>query len=587
MNNLKSNNIWVAIKTVPKVFSILKKCDKTYLIIMLLEVFAFSIEKYPALLIMKYTIDALTKQVDYTVYLRHIIPMIAIMLIVKLFRVYINTTRPIRDQVITEKLFNSFFGQCMKIDYQTLESKEMQDKKELAQYIANGKIAAVGWYFVEMFSSLIALLIATLFLFRISSIVLLSVIGGLIVKAVLSKKMLDKSIPISKKQVIENRFLSYLYSIGSDLDYVKDFRIFNYRDNLFKKINIAKNDYFDSSRKLLNINLLQSVLYSVEDFFVKLFSFLVMGYYCLRSIASLSDFTFVIGLVNDYISYANSLTSSCMKYIDATNYIDYFFNFMSNDSTGSPQSYNNNDAISKGNHIIELNDVSFQYSNSSEYAIKNGAGKSTLTKLLLRLYQPTEGTISLDGKNINEYSDAEYMSFVSSIFQDFVLFAFTVEENITSFNHADFDYLDRIAFETGVFDFINKRPHKYRTFISNAYSNGGVDFSGGEQQKIALARSVYKKDASLYILDEPTSTYDADAEYKLYQKYEELLVNKTSIFISHRLSSCKLSDRVILLQDGSIVEDGSHKELMEKEGAYKHMFELQSQQYQKGVKVYD
>ncbi|HCL01597.1 MAG TPA: hypothetical protein DHW61_04145, partial [Lachnoclostridium phytofermentans] len=199
----------------------------------------------------------------------------------------------------------------------------------------------------------------------------------------------------------------------------------------------------------------------------------------------------------------------------------------------------------------------------------------------------TEGTISLDGKNINEYSDAEYMSFVSSIFQDFVLFAFTVEENITSFNHADFDYLDRIAFETGVFDFINKRPHKYRTFISNAYSNGGVDFSGGEQQKIALARSVYKKDASLYILDEPTSTYDADAEYKLYQKYEELLVNKTSIFISHRLSSCKLSDRVILLQDGSIVEDGSHKELMEKEGAYKHMFELQSQQYQKGVKVYD
>ena len=163
MNILKNNNIWVAVKTIPKVFSLLRKCDKTYLIIMLLEVFAFSVEKYPALLIMKYTINALTKGTDYTSYLCNIIPMIAIMLVVKMFQVYINTTRPIRDQVITEKLFNAFFGQCMKTDYQTLESKEMQDKKELAKYIANGKIAAVGWYFVEMFSSLIALVIATVY----------------------------------------------------------------------------------------------------------------------------------------------------------------------------------------------------------------------------------------------------------------------------------------------------------------------------------------------------------------------------------------------------------------------------------------
>ena len=324
MNNSKKNNninILAVLKTIPKVFSLLKKCDKTYLTIMLLEVFAFSIEKYPALLIMKYTIDALTKGVDYISYLWHIIPMILIMLVVKMFRIYINTTRPIRDQIITEKLFNSFFCKCMKTDYQILESKEMQDKKELAKYIANGKIAAVGWYFVEMFSSLIALVIATVFLLQISPLVLLFVILGLIFKAIISKRVLDKRMPISKKQVKENRFLNYLYSIGSEFDNIKDFRIFKYKENLFKRINTAKKEYLDSSKKIHNINFSESVMYGAEDFCVKIASFLIMGYYCLKAIVSLSDFTFVIGLVNDYISYTNALTSSCTKYVDATNYI--------------------------------------------------------------------------------------------------------------------------------------------------------------------------------------------------------------------------------------------------------------------------
>lgn len=602
MNILKNNNIWIGIKTIPKVFSLLRKCDKTYLVVMLLEVLAFSIEKYPALLIMKYTIDALTQGTDYTTYLRNIILMILIMLMVKMFKVYINTTRPTRDQIVTEKLFNAFFAQCMKISYQILESKEMQDKKELAKYIANGKIAAVGWYFVEMFSSLIALVIATVLLFQISPLILIVLVLGLSVKALISKKILDKRLPISKKQVIDKRFLNYLYSIGSEFEYVKDFRVFRYKENLFKKIDTAKEDYLDSNRKVQKINFWQSVMYSAEDFCIKLSSFFIMGYYCLKSVVSLSDFTFVIGLVNDYISYTDALMSSCTNYIDATKYIDHYFDFMSYDTPPVSAIAAGNRPVPSDKHIIELNNVSFKYLNSNEYALKNinfvietpckislvganGAGKSTLIKLLLRLYKPTEGSITLDGKNIHEYSDEEYMSFVSSIFQDFVLFAFTVEENITSFTCADSKYLTQIAIETGVEEFIRQRPNKLKSYISNAYSSEGIDFSGGEKQKIALARAVYKKSASLYILDEPTATYDADAEYKLYQKYEELLSGKTSIFISHRLSSCRLSDRVILLQNASVVEDGSHNELMKQGGLYKHMFELQANQYQKEGKL--
>lgn len=562
---------------------------------MILEVIAFSVDKYPALLIMKYTIDALTRNVSYSSYSWSVVPLIGLMLILKLLRIFINTNRPVRDQIITEKLFNSFFKQCMKLDYQNLESKEMQDKKELAKYIANGKIAAIGWYFVEMFSSFIALIIATFFLIGICPIVLLMVVLGLIVKSFITKKVLNKTTPISKQQIIDNRYLHYLYSIGSDYEYVKEFRIFHYKEKLLKKIEEAKRKHFDANGKLQSINLIQSILYNVDDFNIKTLSYAIMGFYCLKNILTLSNFTFVIGLVNDFISYTNSLTSSCKSYVQATSYIEHYFQFMSRSSITTLLK-EDSQTIKKDNHIIEFKNVYFKYPNSENYALKglnfqfqiptkislvghNGAGKSTLIKLLLRLYHPDEGLITLDGKDIFEYAETDYMKHFSSVFQDFILFAFTIAENVTSFDLTNKKLLNRIILETGVNSFIDNYPDKSDTYISNVFSIDGVEFSGGEQQKIALARSIYKNGASFYVLDEPTSTYDANAEYKLYQKYEELLSQKASIFISHRLSSCKLSDRVILLEDGAIVEDGTHDTLMKRGGKYKYMFELQSKQY--------
>jgi ATP-binding cassette subfamily B protein/ATP-binding cassette subfamily C protein len=586
----------MAFKTLPQTFSLLYKNDKKYLLIMLLEVVAFSIDKYPALLIMKYTIDALTNNIAYSDYVWVIIPLIAIMFILKMIRVIINTSRPCRDQVITENLFNAFFAQCMKIDYQTLESKEIQDKKELAKFIANGKIAAIGWYFVEMFSSLIALIIATIFMIRINIIVLVIVILGLLVNAFLAKKHSDKTVPVTKQQIIENRYLSYLYGVGSDYEHVKEFRIFHYKKNLYEKINAEKEKHIKTNDKLLKYNFIHSTVHNVEDFIIKLMSFGIMGFSCLKSIVTISDFTFIIGLVNDYISYSNSFTTSCKSYVEAAAYIEHYIEFMNYKSILS-LSEESSKHISIQSHVIEFQNVYFKYPNSNDYALKNvslklhipmkislvgrnGAGKSTLIKLLLRLYKPDEGQIMIDGVSIYEYSNEEYSMLFSLVFQDFVLFAFSVSDNITSFDtNIDQHFFSNISNETGVVDFICNYPNRYETYFSNAYSNDGVEFSGGEQQKIALARSIYKENALFFVLDEPTSTYDADAEYQLYKKYEKILFDKASIFISHRLSSCKLSDHIILLDNGMVIEEGSHNELMKNETQYRRMFELQANQY--------
>lgn len=597
MDTFEKPKIIKALKTLPKVFSLLYKNDKKYIIIMLLEVVSFSIDKYPALFIMKYTIDALTDQIAYQEYVLTLVPLTAIMFLLKMVRVAVNTGRPVRDQVITENLFNAFFAQCMKIDYQTFERKEMQDQKELAKYIANGKIAAVGWYFVETFSSLIALVIATAFIMATNVAVLGIVLLGLLGKAFLAQRSAGATVPIMESQVIDKRYLSYLYEIGTEYEYVKEFRIFNYRKKLLHKIDKAKKSYMEMEDKIQKYNFRHAIFQDVGDFAVKLLAFAAMGFSCLKSIVSISDFTFVIGLVNDYISYADSFTSSCRSYLEAAAYIEYYIEFMKYKGELSlpEKAHENMDAKS---HVIEFRNVCFRYPGSDEYALKNinlvlhvpmkislvgrnGAGKSTLVKLLLRLYRPEEGSILLDGVDIYEYSDEEYIGLFSSVFQDFVLFAFSIADNITSFD-TDVDpvFLADVSREAGVDEFICDYPNRYETYFTNAYSNDGVELSGGQQQKIALARSMYKKNALFFVLDEPMSTYDAEAEYQLYKKYETLLLGKSSVFISHRLSSCKLSDRIILLDRGRVIEEGSHSELMSGETQYKKMFELQAKQYE-------
>ena len=590
---IKMSYVIQAFQSLPKIFKLIYQYDKKYLLIMLLEMVAFSIDQYPALFIMKYTIDAFTNGITYSHYVAVLIPLIVAAFLVKMIRIVVNTSRPCRDQVLTDKLFDAFFAECMKIDYETLENKQFQDKKELAKFMANGKITAIGWYFVEMFSSMIALIIAFLFLFQTNPILPFPLIAGFLVKAYLVRKHSEKTIPLSKQLVTDKRYLSYLYQVGSDYEYVKEFRLFGYNDKLFQKIKKAKEKYLDSNQKLENNHFFYFLLSHSEDFLLRIFTFLFMGF------ISLSDFSFVIGLMNDCISYTNSFAISCKTYVEAVAYIQHYVEFMDHTwSVGSKKPVC--ELNSTKQHVIEFRNVSFQYPNSSEYVLKginlkiqtpmklsiaghNGAGKSTLIKLLLRLYKPQEGSITLDGTDIFEYDRKEYMSLFSSVFQDYILFAFTIQENISSFDdNMDISKTERVSRDTGVSEFISNYPLKYETYLSNAYSNDGLEFSGGEQQKIALARSVYKEHATFFILDEPTSTYDADAEYKLYKKYEELLSQKCSIFISHRLSSCKLSDKIILLQNGQIVEEGSFEELTNRETQFKQIYDLQSKQYQWG-----
>ena len=209
----------------------------------------------------------------------------------------------------------------------------------------------------------------------------------------------------------------------------------------------------------------------------------------------------------------------------------------------------------------------------------NGAGKTTFIKLLCRLYEPTEGEILLNGRNIAEIPYEEYVRRLGVVFQDFKLFAFSMEENITMGLPASGDTIEQCVEKCGLETKLQSLPQGLQTNISKEFDESGVQFSGGEGQKLALARVLYKN-VPVIVLDEPTAALDPLAEYELYSKFHEIVKGKCAVYISHRLSSTRFTDKIAVFDQGHMAEYGTHKELMEiPGGVYASLFQMQAQYY--------
>ena len=243
---------------------------------------------------------------------------------------------------------------------------------------------------------------------------------------------------------------------------------------------------------------------------------------------------------------------------------------------------------------LSFYNVSFKYPGSDKYILKdinmtfnigeklalvglNGAGKTTLIKLLLRLYEPTKGEIRLNGIDIGKYDYDEYVQIFSVVFQDFGIFDFPLDENIAASEDVDSARVKKVIDKVGLTELVNSLPDKEHTLLY--HENGdGVALSGGEAQKLAIARALYK-DAPFVILDEPTAALDPIAEAEIYENFDTLVGDKTAIYISHRMSSCKFCDRIVVINNGRIEEEGSHDTLMEKNGLYAKMYNTQANYY--------
>lgn len=245
---------------------------------------------------------------------------------------------------------------------------------------------------------------------------------------------------------------------------------------------------------------------------------------------------------------------------------------------------------------IEFRDVSFKYQGAEDYALKhinlslnvgerlavvgmNGSGKTTFIKLLCRLYDPTEGEIFMNDFNVRKYDYRQYLDLFSVVFQDYKLLSVPLGNNVASSDRWDTAKVEQLLDEVGFGDRYSKMPKKLDTPLYKDFDEDGVNVSGGEAQKIALARALYK-DAPFIILDEPTAALDPIAEAEIYSKFDEIVGDKTAIYISHRLSSCRFCDKIAVFDHGEIVQIGTHEELLaDPTGKYYELWHAQAQYY--------
>lgn len=313
---------------------------------------------------------------------------------------------------------------------------------------------------------------------------------------------------------------------------------------------------------------------------------------------TVGEFVFYFGLISGIAGYLQGIIADMAILDTRADKIAYYRDFYD-----YPNGFNHGAGckLPAAPVTIELRDVWYRYDGAEEYTLKgislvihggenlalvgmNGAGKTTLVKLICGLYTPTKGEILVGGKRIQEYNIEEYYSMISAVFQELHAVAFTFFEFVASADlerpTAREDAVEALR-AAGIYEKIQSLPHGMDTHMKKGFHEDGVELSGGELQKLVLARAIYK-DGPILVLDEPTAALDPIAENNMYLQYRTLTQGKTSIYISHRFASTRFCDRIILLEDGTIRESGTHEELMGRDGQYAYMFGVQSQYYKEG-----
>lgn len=555
-------------------------------------------------------------------------------------------------QKYQERLDNYFTMQLgqhsMNLDFQLTEDKAALDQLEKAK-------TGMSWYSGGAYGIAEQVFLFLGNVFKIAGFVTVITMHAPLLLAVILAYIVLNALVTSKRNKVElqafgrlsgvNRMFGYFGFQIVDFHYGKDIRLYDARRMMTEKwANYSRENHAAwkwQADKTYPYALLSDALY----LFCTLITYLYVGTLVIRKVFSIATFTQMISASGALGATLGGLVWNVQELLKRSNYAYEYVLFME-----YPEALPKGNApVKAGEHRIEFRNVSFAYPGTDKKVLDgvsvtvepgehlsivglNGAGKTTFIKLLCRLYDPTEGEILLDGRNIQEYDYKEYLAQFAPVFQDFKLFGFSVRENVTITEHgagvedqrtesarekgertesarekgertesakekgerakgareeeeragsesAEEREIEELLRLTELDGMVAKLPKGIDTRLFKIFEEDGIEPSGGEQQKLAIARALYKK-APVLILDEPTAALDPIAEYEVYRQFHTLVGGKTAFYISHRLSSCRFCDRIAVFSEGKVAEYGSHDELVKRPGGiYAKMFEAQAQYY--------
>lgn len=512
--------------------------------------------------------------------------------------------RDVKDEWVQNVMVEKLGERIMNLEYSYLENTYYLDLKERAIFAVQNQsaIVAIITLIANTVQGVITLAGLMVILFTLGPVLMTAIAIGVVLMILIVKAASGTMVALMNRIIPINRIFGYYAGVAADKPAQKDLRLYHMDKLVTEKIrqsNETTCDEFDvANRKMGLANGANGVITE----FISAFTY---GYVGIRTISDMFGSRITLGSLTMYVSSAITFSSTIIQFGENliglwqnSQFLVPYQEFMAlKEETIEDGGVPMDDIV----ETLEFRNVSFTYPKAEKPVLKNvsfavkkgekisivglnGAGKSTLVKLICRMYKADSGEILVNGRDIYDYDYLSYMNVISAVFQDYKLFNFTIEENISCRESgADENRVNYLIDEVGMREKIDTLPEGIHSRFGKEYDEDGVELSGGQGQKIAIARALYKK-ASMVILDEPASALDPIAEAEIYEKFNSLVEDKTALYISHRMSSSVFCDRILIIDGGTVSDFDTHENLMKKtDSLYYKLFTSQAENYKLAI----
>ena len=509
-----------------------------------------------------------------------------------------NMVLRIAGELVTNHIKMKMLYKARTIDLASYDQPEFYEKMENANREAGTRPIQIMRSTFSIISNLITMVSFVAALLAISKTAPLLIIALSLPSAIITFVYRRKNFMYMRRRSKARRQMAYYSNTVTNKDLAKEIRLFDLSDTFIAHYKNTFENYFKGIKKLITDEGAWHIGLAGVSSAVNCYLFLYIARMVYKGILKIGDYSFYTGALKSISSGFTTLIDTTASIYEGTLFIDNMITFMNEEQTVVPRLAEPAHVRRHCGHTIELRNVSFRYPGTERMVIRNvnltlregetavlvglnGAGKTTLIKLITRLYDPTEGEIFLDGRDTRDYDLNELSRMFGIIFQVFGKYAVSVNANIAFGDirkGIDEDDIALAAKRSNADSFIDKLPDGYNTPLMRYFEDNGIELSIGQWQKLSIARAFYS-DSDILILDEPTASLDPMAEQEIFDQFDTLRRDKTTIFVSHRLSSATTASKIIVLENGTVAEEGTHRELMDKRGKYYELFTTQAKRY--------
>ena len=535
-------------------------------------------------------------QAGIQIVLPYVLLEFALLLVSSLLNAFQSLSNNVLRSSLSKYVNTMIIDKSIKLDLQFYEDPVFYDNMQNARRRADSSALAIVSSISQVAQQFITLISLVALLIGFSPWLAVLVILAAVPNFLSNSRFAEMSFRAISHRAPETRLLNYIETLLTSNETVKEIKLFGLGESLKARFENLFTEFMDEDNAIARRNTFASLGWGMVTNLAYYGSYIWVIIRTITKVITLGDMTMFLSVFRQSQRAVMSLLDNFSRLYENNLYLDNLLDFLKIEpALVSPE--NGKVAPAPILEGIHFQNVSFKYPGSDKYVLRNinlfikpnesialvglnGAGKTTLIKLLTRLYDPTEGQITLDGVDLREYDMKSLHQRFGVIFQDFVRYQFSIKENIGFGQIEDLDNMERIkeaASKGGANEVVAPLAEGYETILGRRW-NRGHELSGGQWQKIALSRAFMRK-AEVLILDEPTSALDAQAEYEIFLRFRELMEGRLAVLISHRFSTVRMADRIVVLEDGRILELGSHEELMRHNQVYAHLFNLQAEGY--------